>query len=266
MRNSKLAAIIGVVLFLSTSVFATQDPQPSLTNQRNAELPAESPMTKEQAAKIVQELQMIRMLLERDVEAGRKHSDRLSEPENELKGATLISLSKHVLGSSTAPLTLVEFVDFECPFCSQFHSQIFPELKRKYIDTGILRFVVSDFPLPSHAYAFTAAKFARCAEFQGKYWEAVDAFMLSPQVATPKVIEKISDDIHLDRKQLMACLEIPAITDSINQDENMATSIGVVGTPTFLLGKSVPIGASGEIIEGASSVDKLDTKIKALLK
>jgi len=76
------------------------------------------------------------------------------------------------MGSEKAPVTLVEFVDLQCPFCTEFQKDVLPELKRRYIDTGKLRLSVIDFPLPSHAYAETAAAFARCAGAQGKYWIA----------------------------------------------------------------------------------------------
>ena len=80
-----------------------------------------------------------------------------------------------VLGDSTAPLTIVEFSDFECPCCRRFHEQVLPALKREYIDTGLVRFIHKDLPLPFHRQARPAAAAARCAGEQNRYWDLYSA-------------------------------------------------------------------------------------------
>src|SRR5262249_42225522 len=118
--------------------------------------PPDAGITREQAAKIVQELQLIRMLLEdqHSKQAGAPTGDIAAVQQDKGLGTTRIiatPLGERTLGRSTAPLTLVEFVDFQCPFCMRFHQAIMPELKRKYIESGRLRFVAMDFPLDSHS-------------------------------------------------------------------------------------------------------------------
>ena len=76
-----------------------------------------------------------------------------------------------VLGNTQAPLTMVEFSDYECTFCQQYHATAFVELKRDFIDTGKLRYVVRDYPLPTHRNAARAARAAHCAADQGRFWE-----------------------------------------------------------------------------------------------
>ena len=66
------------------------------------------------------------------------------------------------MGSNDAPLTIVEFSDFECPYCRLFHEEVLPSLKREYIDTGLVRFIHKDLPLPFHDQARPAAAAARC--------------------------------------------------------------------------------------------------------
>lgn len=122
-----------------------------------------------------------------------------------------------------------------------------------------------DFPLPSHAYAVPAAELAHCAASQGKYWRVYDAFLSAPEVATPDVIERIAEESQLDSKKLDACLASKGAAGEIDHEESLGRSLGVVGTPTFLLGRSVGTGVTGQLIEGAPSWAELDARIQALL-
>ncbi len=85
-----------------------------------------------------------------------------------------------MLGSKNAPLTIVEFTDYQCPFCQRFHVTTFPDLKKNYIDTGKVRFYSRDLPLDFHANAMQAAEAARCAIEQGKFWELRDVMGANP--------------------------------------------------------------------------------------
>ena len=126
-------------------------------------------MTQEQAAAILEELKQIRLLLERNLRHESAHvTPPAPAPDREV---TLPAVEAYELGRSDAPLTLVEFTDYECSFCRQYHISTFEQLKRNYIDTGKLRYVSRDFPLDFHKLAFGAANAARCAGEQGKYWE-----------------------------------------------------------------------------------------------
>lgn len=79
-----------------------------------------------------------------------------------------------VLGSPTAPVTIIEFSDYQCPFCYSFWQQTLPQIKKNYIDTGKVKFVYRDFPLNIHPMAEPSARAANCAGEQGKYWEYHD--------------------------------------------------------------------------------------------
>jgi protein-disulfide isomerase len=78
---------------------------------------------------------------------------------------------EYSLGRSDAPLTLLEFTDYQCPYCRKFQAETWPLLKKNYIDTGKLRFIVRDLPLSFHSSARPAAEAAHCAAEQGKFWE-----------------------------------------------------------------------------------------------
>jgi len=226
-------------------------------------------ITREQAAKIIQELQMIRMDLEREINfrtngsEDSKASQRVHGDTSSLR--TITSLGDHILGDDKAPVTLVEFLDLECSFCMQFHKNVLPQLQRKYIQTGKVRLAIVDFPLDSHPYAVQAAKLANCAGRQGKYWQVHDSFLSNPQIATDDVVRKIADENNLDQGLLKECFADPRTIKQIALGSDAARKIGVFGTPTFLLGKSQENGAIGSIIQGVPSVNEFETRIEQLL-
>jgi len=227
-------------------------------------------ITREQAAKIIQELQMIRMVLERELDSSAKTNVARLATDKELGDksplTTISKLGDHILGDSKAPITLVEFLDLQCSFCIQFHEEVLPQLQQKYIQTGKVRLAIVDFPLESHGYAIQAAKLATCAGQQGKYWQVHDLFLSAPQVATDEAIRKIAGETQLDQKQLEQCLTNPRTVDQIMREANAARELGVFGTPTFLLGKSRTDGAIGRMIQGAASLHEFETRIDQLLK
>ena len=79
------------------------------------------------------------------------------------------------MGNRKAKVAVIEFTDYECPFCARFHAQSFAKLKASYIDTGKILYVLKDFPLEFHAHAKTAAIAADCARQQEAYWKMSDA-------------------------------------------------------------------------------------------
>src|SRR4030042_1074793 len=98
-----------------------------------------------------------------------------------------------VLGDVNAPVTLIEFSDFQCPYCLTFWREVFPQLKSTYIDTGKVRFVYRDYPLPFHAMAQTYAEAAQCANEPGKYWEMHDQLFTKQEGADPEVELTVAD-------------------------------------------------------------------------
>ena len=123
-------------------------------------------LTRQQGEQILQELRQIRQLLERQ-----QAKPAAQQPQEEAPTKAKITDLSGVpmLGSKTAPLTIVEYTDYQCPFCQRFHVTVFAELKKAYIDTGKVRFFSKDMPLDFHPNAMRAAMAARCAGEQGKF-------------------------------------------------------------------------------------------------
>jgi len=166
------------------------------------------------------------------------------------------------IGDENAPVTMVEFSDFQCPFCGRFRSQTFDQIKAKYIDTGKVKFVYRDFPLESiHPQARPSAEAAECADEQGKFWEYHDKLFEEQQVwasAGSTEFKKYATDLGLDTKQFNTCLESGKYKDEVSNDLADATRAGGQGTPHFVIGKTP--------ISGAQPFSSFEAAIEAELK
>lgn len=112
------------------------------------------------------------------IEGAQPYSVFKEKIEQELQGEktklTIDISNEPSLGEEDAPVVVVEFTDFQCPFCQTAFTSSYPQLKKEYVETGKVKYVVKDFPLPFHANAQKAAEAANCASDQGKYWELHD--------------------------------------------------------------------------------------------
>lgn len=142
-------------------------------------------------------------------------------------------------GTKAAPLTIVEFSDYQCPFCKRYTDQTEPGLMQDYVETGKLRYVFRDFPLESiHGQAFKAAEAARCANDQGKYWEMHDKLFANQQALQPEKLLEYAKAIGLKEATFKACIEEGKHADAIRRDIAEGGELGITGTPAFILGVS----------------------------
>ncbi len=215
-------------------------------------------ITRKQADDIINELKQIRQLLEKQ---GAK------EPEKEQITRAKLNLEGFaMLGSKEAPLTVVEFTDYQCPFCQRFHVTAFPELKKNYIDTGKVRFYSRDMPLDFHANALRAAQAARCAADQGQFWKLRDIMGNNPDKLDLDNILRFAGDLKMDTGALRTCVEGEKYKNAVQTDVMEAMKIGANATPTFVIGKSTPEGVDGELMVGAMPFVMFDMKLKDLAK
>ena len=169
------------------------------------------------------------------------------------------------LGPTDAPLTIVEFTDFQCPYCNQFFVQTFPELKKNYIDSGHVRFYSMDFPLDIHGNALLAAQAGRCAGDQSLFWAMHDQMQSKPQQLELKNLLDYARDIGLDVKLFHDCLDNEKYKADIQQGNREAMSKAVRGTPTFVIGKSTATGVDGTMVVGAQPYEVFDKMLKDLI-
>ena len=221
---------------------------------------AEPGITRKQADQILDELKQIRQLLEKQAVAPREQAgEQITKAKVSTEGA-------YAIGSKDAPLTMVEFTDFQCPFCQRFHVSTFADLKRNYIDTGKLRFVSRDLPLDFHPNAMQAANAGRCAGEQGQFWAMRDRMNSNPDKLDINNLVSYAQDLKLNVAAFRGCVESQKYKDAIQADANTAQQIGANGTPSFVLGKTTADGVDGELIIGAMPYQVFDQKLKDLAR
>ena len=156
------------------------------------------------------------------------------------------------LGHAQALLTIVEFSDFECRYCQQFHQTVLPNLKKEYIESGLVRFIHKDLPLPFHRQALPAAAAARCAGEQNKYWRMYRALFDGQSCLQCKGVVAIAREQGVEANSLQACMNRDATKALINANVSEAQLHGIRATPTFVIGPTRTDNTHrGEIVEGA---------------
>jgi len=138
------------------------------------------------------------------------------------------------LGSPEAPVTIVEFSDFQCPYCGQFFKNTLPQIEDEYVKTGKVRYLFRHFPLSSHQYAQKAAEATECAGEQGKFWEMHDKIFENQEKITVADLKKYAADLELD-SSFNSCLDSGKFQAKVQADLKLGQDIGVTGTPAFFI-------------------------------
>ncbi|MGD8868358.1 MAG: DsbA family protein [Gemmatimonadales bacterium] len=145
------------------------------------------------------------------------------------------------LGPEDAPVTLVEFSDFECPYCGRFYRTL-KQLREAYADE--LRVVYRQFPINTHPNAYRAAQASLCAHEQGRFWEMHDAMFEDQDHLDAEPLNEKAERIGLDMEQFAGCLESGRHDEQIERDMREAQRLGVTGTPAiFVNGIPLAVGA-----------------------
>ncbi|HWW15354.1 MAG TPA: thioredoxin domain-containing protein [Candidatus Dormibacteraeota bacterium] len=223
-------------------------------------------MTKDQADAILNELKAIHQLLLNPpaTRTAAAAPTPAAPPSDKVKMS--VGTGWYAMGRDDAPVTMVEFTDYQCPFCRRFEADSFAQLKKEYIDTGKVRFVSRDLPLDFHPNAPAAAMAARCAGDQHKFWEMRDAMMLDTATDLgPASILKYGQKTNLDMTAFNTCLSDKKYTEAIKKDTADAGTLGISGTPSFVIGKTDKNEIAGVRIVGAVPYAVFDSTIKDLL-
>lgn len=173
--------------------------------------------------------------------------------------------SVHVLGSAQARVVLVEFGDYQCPFCRQYHDQVFPQIRADYVETGKIRYVVRDLPIPVHEYAFPAAEAARCAGALGRFWPMREALIAQSRALDPEGFDALARTAGVSIAPFEACRAAHTFAPAIREDVAQALAAGLDRTPSFVLGRPVADGVSGVVIVGARPYSFFREKLEKAL-
>jgi len=159
-----------------------------------------------------------------------------------------------VKGEEDAPVTIVEFSDYECPFCTRFYTDTFGQLKTKYIDTGKVKFVYRDFPLSFHQNAQKAAEAAECAGEQNKYYEMHNKLFEDGVSGGVTAFKGYAEEIGLDTNEFNSCLDSGKMAAEVKKDFNDGAKFGVSGTPAFFI--------NGKLLTGAQPIQAFEQMIE----
>lgn len=141
------------------------------------------------------------------------------------------------MGQENAPVTLMEFSDYQCPYCARNYREVMPTLIKEYVDTGKLKFVMREKPIASlHRNAIGASLAALCANDQGKYWEMHNVMFENQRALTDENLKQYASNLGLDTKEFDQCLDSKKYAKQIDEDIVLATGLGISGTPGFILG------------------------------
>jgi len=144
-------------------------------------------------------------------------------------------------GNETARIVIVEFSDYQCPFCGRFFRETLPQLDQTYIKTGKIKYVYNNVPLDQlHPSAFKAAEAAECAGDQGKFWEMHDKIFANQRTLSASDLTTHAREIGLDMTLFGQCLDSGKNTSSVRAGLALAEDFGVDGTPTFVIALADP--------------------------
>ena len=149
-----------------------------------------------------------------------------------------------IIGNPDAEITIIEFSDFQCPFCARFHIQTLPTLMEEYIEKGTVKLVFRDFPIQSiHPNAVPASVAAECANEQGKFkqmhdilFERQNQWSNLETIYAMELFNQYASEIQLEQEQFSSCLSTAKYVKEIQNDLNDGRTYGITGTPGFFIG------------------------------
>jgi protein-disulfide isomerase len=212
--------------------------------QLTSNTPATEPATKAELERLETELDSVKIQLSQMLLLLRRRPESRSEVAVGPVRASVASAP--FLGRPDAPVTIIEFSDYQCPFCQRFFATTLPLLKKDYIDTGKVRYVFRDFPLEMHPEAQKAAEAAHCAGEHKKYWEMHDLLFQNQKALAPAQLAVYARTIGLNKAEFDRCLSSGRQSPRVARGLADGAAAGVRGTPGFVIGKTRP----GEVVEG----------------
>jgi protein-disulfide isomerase len=251
----RVVEIVAGVAFL---MLATAIPSPAQSPEITT-LQTDVTALKKELEVVKRELQEIKTLLRQ----------RAGSPPVEALSMVLSVGDGPFKGAPDARVTLVEFTDYQCPFCVRHHRETVPRLLEAYIKTGKLKYVVRDFPLESiHPAAVKAAEAPHCAAEGGKYWEMHERLFANPAALAPDDLVAHAQALGLDSQAFKRCLETGKYAPRVRQAQAEGERAGVRGTPAFFLGLTEPNSekiTAVTAIRGAHPFARFEEAIEKLL-
>jgi len=244
--------VVGLILVWASAAHATgsvEEPQEAILRELS-ELRKANGELAQQVAK-----------LREDVDALRAGGNAPSDTSFDLRNA-----SYPALGDAKAAVAIVEFSDFQCPFCLRYFRTTAPEITRKYVDTGKVRYVFVDFPLDFHENAEPAAVAGVCANRQHAFWKMRDRLFEHQTALSRDTFSRVAGELQLDTAAFDKCLRDPGAVSVVRDHAKTGAAVGVSGTPTFLVGRvEAGVLVKPTMITGAQPLATFERALDALL-
>ena len=259
MKTLLAVVLVAASMFLSFQPGSTQsNPGSAQSSEELRSLRKEIEGLKEGQSKLQKDILEIKALLQSP-----RAPSAVSQPVN----MVLTLDGDPVKGDRNAAVVLVEFTDYQCPFCARHARDTMPQIEAEYVKTGKLRYVTREFPLESiHPQAFKASEAALCAGDQGRYWEMHARLFANQRALAPGQLASHAQAVGLDEAQFTRCLEGGTKGAKVRRDLADGAKAGVTGTPAFFIG--VADGATVKVtraVKGAHPFASFKEAIDAVL-
>jgi protein-disulfide isomerase len=226
----KLSSTVSIALLLCGAVVplaAAQQGEDEKTIQQDiAALKKDVRALREQQQQILEQLSELTRLLRSNATA----MTPVKQP------ATIDIQGVPSQGNSAATVAIIEYGDFECPACGMYWKEVYPQIEANYLRTGKIKYFFRDLPLTMHPHAIPAARLARCAGEQGKFWEMHDSLFSNQAALGEKEASERARALGVDVAKLNQCFGSDKYSDDIRKSASEAQGMGIIGTPTFFLG------------------------------
>ena len=223
--------------------------------------------------KKIDEMQQEQRLVLKEVVSLQKKIDGLATQKSPAKNSAGVAQKAIVLpdanrlqGADAAQYAIIEFMDYQCPYCIRYAKQTLPTIKKRYVDTGKLKYGIRDFPLDFHSKAKGAAVAANCAGKESKYWSMHDELVANSRSLGDDLYTSLATKLNLDLESYSACLKNPEMKKAVDADFAYGSAAGVRGTPNFYIGK-IEGGSIVDAIQlsGAKSIEAFDRAIQQVM-
>jgi protein-disulfide isomerase len=226
-----MAAAFGLALLPHVAAQARDDkPNTAALQQQIDELKAGQ-------QQILKELQEIKKILQSFQEA----ANQQTPPEISLPVG-----GEPFKGSPSARVAIIEYSDYQCPFCGEYSREVFPRLDSDYVKSGKIRYYFRDLPLPTHPQALPAAQASRCAGEQGKFWEMHERLFANQDALAADALKQHAAALGLDAARFNECLSSGRYRSAVARSMASAERLRIDGTPAFLIGV---LDAGGEVVK-----------------
>ena len=176
-------------------------------------------------------------------------------------------LNDPFLGPAEAEVILMAFINYQCKPCRQFKQHVFPEIKKDFIDTDKVKYILRDFPLSTNPQSSAAANLAHCAGEQGAYWEMHDILFEEATLLDEAKLDDVKGLLgNVDQEKLSLCAKSTRYKKELEDDIADATALGAKGVPAFFIGSKQADGSYGGVfVRGAQPYPVLKAEIEQQL-